>query len=49
MRDLEVEILKVVCNDVQAESVLHEINGEVLTPGRNKAADALVDIHARGF
>ena len=44
-------MLKMVCNDVQIEPVLHdqEINGEVLTPGTNRAADARLDIHARGF
>ena len=42
-------MLEMVCNDVQIELVLQEINGEVLTPGTNKAADAQLDIHARGF
>ena len=37
------------CNDVQIEPVLQEINGEVLTPGTNRAVDARLDIHARGF
>ena len=46
---LEAEMLKVVCNDVQTEPVLLEINGEVLTPNTNRAADARLDIHARGF
>ena len=32
LRDLEAEMLKVVCNDIQVEPVLQEINGEVLTP-----------------
>ena len=49
LRDLEAEMLKMVCNDVQIEPVLQEINGEVLTPGTNRAADARLDIHARGF
>ena len=47
--DLEVEMLNMVCKDVQIEPVLQEINGEVLTPGMNRAADARLDIHARGF
>ena len=38
-----------VFNDVQIEPVLQEINGKVLTTGTNKAADARLDIHARGF
>ena len=49
LRDLEAEMLKMACNDVQIEPVLQEINGEVLTPGTNRAADARLDIHARGF
>ena len=49
LRDLEAEMLKMVCNDIQIEPVLQEINGEVLTPGTNRAADARLDIHARGF
>ena len=42
-------MLKMVCNAIQIEPVLQEINGEVLTPGTNRAADARLDIHARGF
>ena len=38
-----------VCNDVQVEPVLQEITGEVLSRGTNKAPDARLDIHARGF
>ena len=49
LRDLEAEMLKMVCNDIQIEPVLQEINGEVLTPGTNRAADARLDIHTRGF
>ena len=49
LRYLEAEMLKMVCNDVQIEPVLQEINGEVLTPGTNRAADARIDIHARDF
>ena len=49
LRDLEVEMLKMVCNDVEVEPVLQEITGEVLTRGTNKAPDARLDIHARGF
>ena len=49
LRDLEAEMLKVVCNDVQTESVLQQINGAVLTPGASRAADAGLDIYARGF
>ena len=42
-------MLKMVCNDIQIEPVLQEINGEVLTSGTNRAADARLDIHARDF
>ena len=31
------------------EPVLQEINGEVLTPGTNRAADAQLDIHSRSW
>ena len=31
-------MLKMGCNDVHIELVLQEINGEVLTPGTNRAA-----------
>ena len=49
LRDREAEMLKIVCSDVQIEPVLQEINGEVLTPGTNRAADSRLNIHARGF
>ena len=49
LRDLEAEMLKLLRNDVQIEPVLQEINGDVLTPGTNRAADARLDIHASGF
>ena len=42
-------MLKMMCNNVQIEPVLQEINGEVLIPGTNRAADAWLDIHVRGF
>jgi len=49
LRDLEAEMLKLVCNDVEVEPVLPEITGEVLTRGTNKAPDARLDTHARAF
>ena len=49
LRDLEAELLKMVCNDVQIEPVLQEINGGVLKPSANRAVDAWLDIHARSF
>ena len=44
LRDLEAKMPKMVCNGVQFEPVLQEINEEVLTPGTNRAADARLDI-----
>ena len=38
-----------VCNDVEVELVLQEVTGETLNHGANKAPDARLDIHARGF
>ena len=49
IRDLEAEILQAVCTDVEVEPVLQEVTGEVLPRGANKAPDARLDIHARGF
>ena len=49
LRDLEAEMLKIVCNDVEVEPVLQEVTGETINHGANKAPDARLDIHARGF
>ena len=49
LRDLEAEMLRMVCNDVEVEPVLREVAGETLNHGANKAPDARLDIHARGF
>ena len=49
LRDLEAEMLRMVCNDVEVEPVLQEVTGETLNHGANKAPDARLDIHARGF
>ena len=49
LRDLEVEILRMVCNDVEVDLVLPEVSRETLNHGSNKAPDARLDIHARGF
>ena len=49
LRDLEGEFLKMVCSDVEIEPVLKDIAGEYLNRGSNKAQDARLDIHARGF
>ena len=49
VRDLEAEMLNMVCYDVEVEPVLQKITGEMLPRGVNKAPDARLDIHARGF
>ena len=49
LRDLEAEMLSMVCNDVEIEPVLQEINGKTLNRGANRAPDARLDISARGF
>ena len=49
LRDLEAEMLRMVCNDVEVEPVLQEVTGKILNHGANKAPDARLDIHARGF
>ena len=49
IRDLEAEMLRMVCTDVETEPVLQEITGEELNRGANKSPDARLDVHARGF
>ena len=49
LRDLEAELMSTVCGDVEVEPVLQDISGEQLTRGADKAQDARLDIHARGF
>ena len=50
LRDLEAQILRMICNDVEVEPVLREVTGETLNYGANNAPDArLNNIHARGF
>ncbi|XP_074605797.1 uncharacterized protein LOC141858854 [Acropora palmata] len=49
LRDLEAELLNMVCKDVVTEPVLQDVEGEQLTRGSNNAQDARLDIHARGF
>ena len=48
-RDLEAEVLRMVCNGVEIEPVLQDITGEELNRGANTAPDARLDIVARGF
>ncbi|CAH3024058.1 unnamed protein product [Porites evermanni] len=40
LRDLEAEMSRMVCNDVEVEPVLQEVTGETLNHGANKAPDA---------
>ena len=40
LRDLEAELLNMVCKDVVTEPVLQDVDGEQLTRGTNKAQDA---------
>ena len=49
LRDLEADLLSMVCNDVEIEPILQEISGEQLGRGSNRAPDARLDIHAPGF
>ena len=46
LRDLEAEMLRMVCNHVEVESVLQEVTGETLNHSANKATDARLHIHA---
>ena len=43
------KFLSMVCRDVEIEPVLKDISDEHLNRGSNKAQDARLDIHARGF
>ena len=49
LRDLEAEMLRMVCNGVEIEPVLQNITGEELNRGANTAPDAQQDIVVRGF
>ena len=42
-------MLSMVSNDVEIEPVPQELTGESLPSGANRAPDARLDIHARGF
>jgi hypothetical protein len=49
LRDLEADLLNIVCNNVEVEPALQEVHGEALNSGSNKAQDARLDVHAQGF
>ena len=40
LRDLEAEMLRMVCNDVEVEPVLQKVDVKTLYHGANKAPDA---------
>ena len=49
IRDLQAELLDMVCYDVQVEPALQPITGEELARGTSQAPDARLDVHCRGF
>ena len=49
LRDLEADLLNVVCNDVEIEPALRDVRGEVSNSGSNTSQDARLDVHARGL
>ena len=49
LRDLEAELLKMVCFVVEMERGLQPVTGEELNGGANQSQDARLDVHARGF
>jgi len=49
LRDLQAEMLRMVCNGVETEPVLQDITGEELNRGAKTASDGRLDIVARGF
>ena len=49
IRDLQDELLEMVCYDVQVEPALQPITGKELARGTNQAPDARLDVHCRGF
>ena len=49
IRDLQAELLDMVCYDVQVEPALQPITGEELARGTNQTPDARLDVNCRGF
>ena len=49
LRDLQAEMVRMVCNGVETEPVLQDITGEELNRGASTAPDERLDIVARGF
>ena len=48
LRDLEANLLSMVCSAVEVELVLQDITNEQLSRGSNRAQDTRLDIRARG-
>ena len=44
LRDLEADLLSMVCSDVEVEPVLQDITEEQFSRGSNRAQDARLDI-----
>ena len=49
LRDLEAELSKMVCYDVEVEPGSQPVTGEELNRGANQSHDARLDAHTRGF
>ena len=49
IRNLEAELLDMVCYDVAIDPTLQPLSGEELNSGANKAPDTRLDVHCRGF
>ena len=49
LRGLEAELLNMVCNDVEVEPAVQNVNGETLNQEANTSAGVRLDVHARGF
>ncbi|PFX28681.1 hypothetical protein AWC38_SpisGene6628 [Stylophora pistillata] len=49
LQDLEADLLRIVSSDVKVKPILQQITGETLNRSTNRAPDARLDIHARGF
>ena len=49
IRDLEAELLDMVCYDVAIKPTLQLLSGEELNRGANIAPEARLDVHCRGF
>ena len=49
IRDLEAELLEMVCSDVQIEPSLQPVTGETLNRGANKENGVRLDVHVRGL